>query len=325
MAISGTRALAVVSELAAGQWGLLTTAQAEREGVTRLHLSRLTDAGVLERVDRGVYATAASPADHRHLRATWLTLDPARTAEERLADPVNAGVASHTSAASLHRLGDLLDDTPEFTIPHRKQSRREIRIHRRPLTDIDITIVDGLPTTTPERTIADLLRDGHDPDHVAHIIGQGVRRGVIDLDDLTVHLDPLARRHGHPSGQAFLEYLLDLVNLSPAALTRELASTPAVQQLVALGQSAAVGDLMASLMPQIDTAKMFRLNEINSARMASAFADVTQTKALHAAIVKATSPTFKTLQQWAKPDSGRLATPAIAFSSDKNEEPHDEQ
>jgi len=264
MPTSSTRALAVVSELAAGQWGLLTTAQAEREGITRLHLARLTDASVLERVDRGVYATTSSPTDHRTLRAAWLALDPTRTAEERLADPVNAGVASHTSAAGLHHLGDLLDDTPELTVPHRKQSRRGIRLHRLPLTDSDITLVDGLPTTTEERTVADLLRDGHDPDHVAQIIGQGVRRGVIDLSDLAAHLEPLARRHGQADGQRLAARLLDLAGLSPAALGRELAASAAGQELVAAGRAGALGELIASLMPHVNTTELFGLNKITA-------------------------------------------------------------
>ncbi|MFB9955342.1 hypothetical protein [Cellulomonas denverensis] len=55
--------------------------------MTRLQLARLAEAGVLERVDHGVYASASAPTEHRALRAAWLSLDPARTAEERLADP----------------------------------------------------------------------------------------------------------------------------------------------------------------------------------------------------------------------------------------------
>jgi len=179
---------------------------------------------------------------------------------------VNAGVASHTSAAGLHRLGDLLDDTPELTVPYRKQSRRGIRIHRMSLADSDITFVDGLPTTTQERTVADLLRDGHDPDHVAQIIGQGVRRGVIDLTSLTAHLEPLARRHGQSSGLTLVEHLLDLVGLSPAALARELASSPAGHELVAVGRSAAFADVLASLVPQINALEMLNLGKIDPAK-----------------------------------------------------------
>lgn len=346
MPTASTRALAVVSELAAGQWGLLTTAQASNAGVTRVQLARLTDADVLERVDHGVYATTASPTEHRALRAAWLALDPARTAEERLADPVNAGVASHTSAAGLHRLGDLLDDTPELTVPHRKQSRRGVRLHRLPLTDGDITLVDGLPTTTEERTVADLLRDGHDPDHVAQIIGQGVRRAVIDLTVLAAHLDPLARRHGQPDGRALVEHLLDLVGLSPAALARELAASAAGQELVAAGRAGALEELMASLMPQINATEMLGMDKIAAnlaagmdasklmdlsraveplqaelantllaAQMRSAF-NLTQSAAFREAMAAATSPSVKAAQQWLLSDVGRSATAAADAQRD---------
>lgn len=236
MPATSARVLAIVSDLAAGQWGLLTTAQAARAGVTRLQLARLADAAVLERVAQGIYATTAAPAEHREVRAAWLSLDPTSTAEERLADQVAAGVVSHTSAAALHRLGDLLDDEPELTLPHRKQSRRDVRLHRLDLTENDVTLVDGLPTTTVERTVADLLRDGHDPEHVAQIVGQGVRRGVIDMHGLARHLEPLSHRHGQPDGGTLVEHLLDLVGLSSAALARELAASPAGKELVAAGR-----------------------------------------------------------------------------------------
>lgn len=258
---SSTQTVAVVSQLAAGQWGLLTTAQAQRVGVSRLQLARLADAGVLERVEHGVYATTAVANEHQTLRAAWLALDPARTAEERLADPITAGVVSHTSAAALHRLGDLLDDTPEITLPERKQTRRGTRLHRAVLTDADVTIVDGLPTTTEERTVADLLRDGHDGEHIAQILGEGTRRGVIDLEDLAVRLESSARRYGQPDGRALVEHLLDLVGLSPAALVRELADTPTGRELVATGAATVLGQLMASLEPQLERLPITKLLE----------------------------------------------------------------
>ena len=257
--------VARVSRLASGQWGLLTAAQAEREAVTRSQLNRLAEAGVLERVERGVYATTSSTDENRALRAAWLALDPARTAEERLANTVGAGVVSHTSAAGLHKLGDLLDDVPEVTYPQRKQTRRGIRLHRGDLTEADITLVDGLPTTTEERTVADLIRDGHDPEHVAQIIGQGVRRGVIDLPDLAEHLEPLARRYGQPDGQSLVTHLLDLVGLSPAALARELANSTAGQELLAAGRATAFTEMLASILPTIDLAPMLALNKSVSA------------------------------------------------------------
>jgi hypothetical protein len=259
--------VARLSRLAAGQWGLLTAAQAERHDITRSQLTRLTEAGILERVERGVYATTSSTDQNRALRAAWLALDPSQTAEERLADPVGAGVVSHTSAASLHKLGDLLDDVPEITFAHRKQTRRGIRLHRGDLSEADVTLVDGLPTTTEERTVADLLRDGHDPEHIAQIIGQGIRRGVLDLAGLAQHLEPLARRYGQPDGQSLVAHLLDLAGLSGAALARDLAKTSAGQELVAAGRASALTEMFAK-MPEFtdsisaDTRRMFDAGEI---------------------------------------------------------------
>ncbi|KGM03241.1 type IV toxin-antitoxin system AbiEi family antitoxin domain-containing protein [Cellulomonas cellasea] len=344
--------LASVSQIAGAQWGLVTTAQAEREGITRLQLARLADAGVLERVDRGVYATTAAPTEHRTLRAAWLALDPARTAEERLADPVAAGVASHTSAAGLHGLGDLLDDTPELTLPHRKQSRRGVRLHRLPLTDADVTLVDGLPTTTEERTVADLLRDGHDLDHVAQIVGQGARRGVIDLDDLTEQVEPVARRYDQPDGRALVEHLLDLVGLSRTALVRMLADSAEGRELVAAGRASALSDLAASFMPEIDTARLFGLDKIAantfagidvgkilgmtelfnitlkplhdqiaaavSPQLQSALA-ITNTPAFRSVLQATQSPAVKAAQQWLGSDVGRQATQAAEEAASRSE------
>jgi hypothetical protein len=253
-----TNVVARASHIAAGQWGLLTTAQAAHEGISRLQLARLADAGVLQRVGRGVYATTSSAAEHLSLRAAWLSLDPAHTAELRLVNPIAAGVVSHASAAGLHQLGDLLDDQHEFTVAQRKQTARGgIRIHRGDLLAQDVTVVEGLPVTTVERTIADLLRAGHDPEHVAQIMGAGMRRGVVDLTDLAAHLDPLARRHNQPDGSGLLEYLLDIVGLSQAALTRELAQSPAGQGLLAAGRLSAIAEMVASISPQTNVSQLF--------------------------------------------------------------------
>lgn len=203
-----------VSQLAARQWGLLTTAQAGTAGITRLQLGRLAAAGIVERVDRGVYGIPAAIDERTPMRVAWLTLDPVRFAEERLVDPVEAGVLSHTSAAALHRLGDLLDDEPELTVPGRKQSRRGIRMHRAALSADDVTLVGGLPVTTPARTAADLLRDGHDASHIAEITREVLRRDLATNDELVVALEPLARRNGQRSGAALLERLVDEAGLS---------------------------------------------------------------------------------------------------------------
>ena len=79
--MSSTKVAAQVSDLASNQWGLLTTTQAEAEGVSRLQLARLADAGVIERVDRGIYGIPAAMDERTELRAAWLSLEPKVAAE----------------------------------------------------------------------------------------------------------------------------------------------------------------------------------------------------------------------------------------------------
>ena len=123
--------LARLRDLAEGQWGLITLQQAGAADVAWRSLTRLVEAGLLERVAHGVYRIrGATEPDHLGLRAAWLQLDPSRPAWQRL-DAPGVAVLSHASAASLYGLGDLRADVPEFTIPERTQTRRpDVRIHR---------------------------------------------------------------------------------------------------------------------------------------------------------------------------------------------------
>ncbi len=182
----------MVARIAAGQWGLLTTVQATTAGVSRMMLSRMAEWGELERVMHGVYATPAAVGDELlEKRAVWLSLEPGRLAYERLADTLPFGVLSHATAAALHHAGDILDRQVEVTLPSRYRARRpEVRAHRGTLHRDEVTLVQGLPVTTPARTVADLLADGHDRDHVATVAADMLRQGAVSL----VELEPGHRR-----------------------------------------------------------------------------------------------------------------------------------
>src|SRR5882757_3027 len=202
-----------VADLAAGQWGLLTTAQAAQRGVSRLQLSRLAAAGLLDRYAHGVYRMRGAGNDvHAELRAAWLSLDPTRSAEARLREPLAGPVISHASATAVHGLGDITADRHELTVRSRRQTQRSnLRLHCRRLADTDLTIVDGLPVTTPTRAVVDLLADRHDTDHVATVLADAVHAGTADLDALPDLIAPYAARHGHRvgDGRALLEALLE--------------------------------------------------------------------------------------------------------------------
>ncbi|MGW7674081.1 type IV toxin-antitoxin system AbiEi family antitoxin domain-containing protein, partial [Streptomyces sp. NPDC054775] len=103
-----TEQLAVLSSAAADQWGLVTTAQAKILGLNAVQLLRLTEAGLLESVGRGVYLLpAAGMPQHLAMKVAWLRLQPKRFAWDRpVADP-DSGVVSHASACQIQNLGDI--------------------------------------------------------------------------------------------------------------------------------------------------------------------------------------------------------------------------
>lgn len=218
-----------LADLAATQWGLVTTSQAQAAGVSRTHLNRLAAAGVLVRPAHGVYAMRTSAGDDLlGLRCAWLTLDPSRLAADRLADAAQGGVVSHESAAHLYGYGDLLADLHEFTVPARKQTRRtEVRLHRGELADGDVTVHRGLPVTTPGRTVVDLLTTHHDGEHVADVLAAAVRAHQIDLDELAPRLAPFAARFALPrrDGSVVLSHLLQLGGVAEEVDAATLAAT----------------------------------------------------------------------------------------------------
>lgn len=211
-----------LSEATASQWGLVTSAQATELGVDYMTLSRLAGAGDLVRLAHGVYRDTGVPADqHESLRAAWLAIEPRTFAWERLSSSSRAAVVSGESASRLHDIGELPAAVADFTLPSRKQTeRRDVRYRVRALPSEDMTVVDGLPATTPERTIADLVEDRHDLSLVGHVVGDVVRRFGLDGDRLTELLAPLAHRHGHDRGDgaALLDDLRRLGGAGGAAL-----------------------------------------------------------------------------------------------------------
>lgn len=152
----------VIADLTSEQWGLVTTRQAENRGIGRVVLARMSEAGRLERLTQGVYRLTSTPATpFDELRALWLSMDPKRLAEERLAEPDI--VVGGATAAWLHGVGDLQPTPYTFWSRSRRQSKRpDVRFRTRPVHPSDVTTVEGLPVTTVERTIADLLTDRED-------------------------------------------------------------------------------------------------------------------------------------------------------------------
>jgi Transcriptional regulator, AbiEi antitoxin len=188
-------------DLAEGQWGLVTLRQARAADVAWRSLTRLVEAGLLERVAHGVYRIrGAAEPDHLDLRAAWLQLDPVHPAWRRLDDP-DVAVVSHASAASLYGVGDLRADVHEFTVPHRRQTRRpDVRIHRGRVPPEGRIILGGLPTTRAGWMIGQLLADHVDPDAVAQITREVFERVLDYPRDVAEALSPYVYRFGYQRG-----------------------------------------------------------------------------------------------------------------------------
>jgi len=221
-------ALRVLAEVTEPQWGMVTSAQANARGVSHMNLTRLTDSGDLIRLAHGVYRDAGAPAaEHEELRAAWLAIDPARLAYERLRDrPMNA-VVSGESAARLHSIGDLRAMKSEFTTRARKQTQRpDLRYRTRVLPDEDVTVREGLPVTTRERTIADLVEDRHDLSIVSDALRDAASQSRLDTKRFTELLGPLAERNGHRKGdgEALLDELLQIAGIDFETLAEQVAA-----------------------------------------------------------------------------------------------------
>jgi hypothetical protein len=195
-------AVARLSDVSEGQWGMITRAQVRDAGVAWSTLSRLAGpGGPVERVAHGVYRLRGS-ADPGNLalRAAWLQLDPGVPAWERLDDP-NLALVSHTSAAALYDVGDLRADTHEFTLPVRRQSRRpDVRLHRGRVPAEDWTVLHGLPATRAGRMVADLLAGHYEPGTVGQVIHEVLARVLEHPAVLAEKIAPFAVRFGQPPG-----------------------------------------------------------------------------------------------------------------------------
>lgn len=194
--------------------------------MSRVQLTRLVQDGMLTRLAHGVYVLrGAAGVEYLELRAAWLGLEPEEMAADRLRRRHQGAVVSHASAARLHQLGDLEADRHEFILPTRKQTRRpDVRLHRGVLTPDEVVTVAGLPTTTPERIIVDLLDDHHDGEHIARVLASAVRSRSIDLEQLAPRLAPYGARFGfvRGDGQQVLDHLLELGGTADQVVADEL-------------------------------------------------------------------------------------------------------
>ena len=217
----------MLSEAMAWQWGMVTAAQAERLGLSRSDLADFVAGGHLVQVLDDVYMGASVPtSEFDELRATWLSTDPATFADDRPNSGNGSVVVAGESAAALHRIGDYWASTHEFVSPENRESQHSrIRFRARNLEPNDVTLVEGLPVMTLERTIADLVEGFGDLRHVANALRDASGKRPIDENRLVTLLEPLAQldNYPHQDGQALLETLKFWAGIDAKSVARRIA------------------------------------------------------------------------------------------------------
>jgi very-short-patch-repair endonuclease len=138
-----------IARLAARQHGVISVGQLIAAGLTYEAIRRRVRTGHLHRIFRGVYAVG-----HRNLTHQGWWMAAVLACGE-------GAVLSHRSAAMHWGLLNATKGIVEITVPTAggRCQRMGIRVHRSTsLTPKAATLRQGIPTTTPARTILDLRR-----------------------------------------------------------------------------------------------------------------------------------------------------------------------
>ncbi len=156
--------------LAEDQLGYVTTAQAAAVGVRPMTLVMMARRGALERVSHGVYRLVDFPTHPlaQYMQATlWPYEQP--------------GVLSHETALALYEMSDVDPPKVHITVPAGFRIQRRVPsylvVHRADLAPADVTAVERMPITTPERAVRDGLAAHLGPALMAQAIEDGLRSG----------------------------------------------------------------------------------------------------------------------------------------------------
>jgi predicted transcriptional regulator of viral defense system len=157
--------------------GLFTSKEARGLGIQDSVLVRLTQRGRLERMSRGVYRITHYPADRlAQYREAVLWAQAGHHGPERIA-------LSHETAFVLYGISDLNPALVHLTVPRLARLRRVcpewITIHRAELMEREIGQHEGIPVTTVERSITDVLSTTHRTDIARQAISDALRDGLL--------------------------------------------------------------------------------------------------------------------------------------------------
>lgn len=166
-------------EFARHQNGLFTTKQAEEAGYSRKHHSYHVKAGNWVRELRGIYRLAQFPQDDEDVQLTLWYL----WSRDRNETP--QGVYSHDTALRIYELSDIMPEKLHMTVP--KNFRRFhdlpkiLTIYKNDLERIDLRLMRGFATTTPKKTLLDLIQSEHfERSIIMDIFEEALQKGMLN-------------------------------------------------------------------------------------------------------------------------------------------------
>lgn len=161
-----------VLDIAAEQHGYVTTSQARERGVSGNALRMMADRRTLERVSWGLYRVPTFPPSP-HAEYMEASLWPAGV----------RGVISHESSLVLYGLSDVSPSAIHITVPQDFRIRREVPahvvVHHAQLEKNDIRLFEGIPITTPRRSIEDCHRAHLGPALLRQALEDAEREGYL--------------------------------------------------------------------------------------------------------------------------------------------------
>jgi very-short-patch-repair endonuclease len=173
-----------VASTAASNHGIITLADARLAGLTKGQIDRRVARGSWTVVHEGVFRVTGAPV-------TWRS--ELRAAEA--AGGKGAGI-SHRSAGALCELPGGRDDLVELScVRWRRTQKPGLIVHEsRRLDERDLTVVDGIAVTTPERTILDLASCYPHENYLEYVVQAARRKRLITYESMRATFDRHARR-----------------------------------------------------------------------------------------------------------------------------------
>ena len=202
--MSTRRVDAAIAELAGDQHGVVARRQLRALGVGRQAIDHRLGEARLHPVHRGVYAVGHTVISRRGIwMAATLVTDDA--------------LLSHRAAAALWGIRPDDRSLTDIVVSRSWKPRPRVQLHRTTLRDDEITRHDGIPVTTPARTLLDLAAIV--PYH--HLERAATEAEIRRLGSPTFLADLVARYPGRP-GTPAINRLLERRDIGRNITKREL-------------------------------------------------------------------------------------------------------